>query len=116
MQEYEYLNAKDDDFILIGNTDAFSGVEKQTDAIIRILGEYYGKLQMLKILRNYLMGYEIGLIEKRANKIGMVGIFDYKTGTLKVEGEEFDIPYDKEYNVIKNNSIVEAKRLLNLSF
>lgn len=114
MQEYEYLNTSEEDFILVGNIDAFSGIEKQTDAIIKVLSEYYGKLQILKILRNYIMGYEIGLIEKRTTDIGMIGIFDYKTGVLKIEGKEFDLPFDKEYSIIKTESMQEAKRLLNI--
>ena len=112
MQEYEYLNAKECDFVLLGNEDAFKGTEKQTEVIINILKEYYENLYILKAVRNYLLGYEIGLIEKQAIKIGMVGIFDYETGTLKIEGEDFSIPYDMEYKTIKKKSMEEAKKLL----
>lgn len=125
MEEYIYLNTKDEDYILLGNDDAFKGKERQTEAIINVLKEYYEKIRILKILRDYLVGYEIGLIEKRANKSGLVGIFDYKTGTLEILGEEeeetlimsyekesFTVPYEKEYRQIQTESLEKAHTLV----
>jgi hypothetical protein len=113
-EKYIYLNTKDEDFILLGNEDAFKGKEEQLKAIINVLKEYYGRIRIQTIIRNYLVGYRVGLIEKKSiNGMALVASFDYKTGELKVEDFEGveTLPYNEEYREIQTEALEKAHAL-----
>lgn len=77
MAEINYDKCKTKDYLLIGRTDAWKEENKQ-NAINEIINQSKNNyLGMLKRIRNYIIGYKIGQLEKLLSKCEDLVCFDF---------------------------------------
>lgn len=101
------------EFMLIGRTDALTDSKKQIDLLLDEISPLYNKEGILERLKNYLLGYRIGTLERTLKEKGIHGEFDFITKSYLKENDEC-IKLKRTYDLYIEDAEVEAKLALQL--
>lgn len=109
----DYIANSSKEFTLIGRADALADSKKLIDQILDELLPIYNKEVVIERLKNYLIGYRIGLLESEFLKKGIYGSFDWESKNYIKNNDEII----KTANAFELYSLVaeqEAKLALEL--
>lgn len=102
-----------DEFILIGRADALTDSKKQSSQIIDELNLLFNLEATTLRLKNYLLGYRLGTLEKLLRESGEYVRFDLNSKAF-IRPEEVRVDFNLGYNSFEINAEKEAKRELKI--
>lgn len=111
--ERDYIANSSREFTLIGRADALADSRKLMDEILDELLPIYSKEGVLERLKNYLIGYRIGLLERDFIKKGIYGSFDWES-KYYIKANNETIKMVNTYQLYLNEAEQEARRTLEI--
>lgn len=109
----EYITYSTNEFTLIGRADALLDSKKLIDEILDELLPIYSKEVIIERLKNYLIGYRIGLLESDFIRKGIYGSFDCES-KYYIKNSNETIRMVNTYQLYLNEAEQEAKLALEL--
>ena len=107
----DYIANSSREFTLIGRADALADSRKLIDEILDELLPIYSKKGVLERLKNYLIGYRIGLLERGFIRKGIYGSFDWES-KYYIKNSNETIRMVNTYQLYLNEAEKEARLAL----